>query len=178
MYVSEGCVLVFVCLPRVRRRLCVICVCILFVDLSFSGSIYTSENKGSVYSNSEFHLVDALSQRHTWTGVVSYKTYASAPTSFFFKSVMAAGVGRRGGCRTLGGFYGLRDSYSTGVLFFYSLHCRKTISSASSGECFVQDGCSLCGRLALLLSSRIRGACFSSTDCNSVIQRGEVINIK
>lgn len=64
------------------------------------------------------------------------------------------------------------------VFFFYSLHCRKTISSASSGECFVQGDCRLCGRLALLLSSRIRGPSFSSTDRTSVIQRGEVRYIK
>lgn len=44
-----------------------------FVDSSLSRSIYTSQNKASVYSNSGFHLVDASSRRHAPTGAVSYK---------------------------------------------------------------------------------------------------------
>lgn len=58
----------------VRRRLGVILpFAIPFVDSSLSRSIYTSENKASVYSNSGFHLVDASSRRHAPTGAVSYK---------------------------------------------------------------------------------------------------------
>lgn len=48
----------------------------------------------------------------------------------------------------LEGFTGSGTAIALVFFFFYSLHCRKTISSASSGECFVQGGCSLCGRLA------------------------------
>lgn len=58
----------------VGRRLGVILpFAIPFVDSSLSRSIYTSQNKASVYSNSGFHLVDASSRRHTPTGAVSYK---------------------------------------------------------------------------------------------------------
>lgn len=90
----------------VRRRLgAILHFAILFVDSSLTRSIYTSENKASVYSNSGFHLVDASSRRHAWTGAVSYKARSHAGLhvlAFFFfprKSVMAAGASWRGGCR-------------------------------------------------------------------------------
>lgn len=67
------------CAVGVRRSLCVILhSAILFVDSSLTRSVYTSENKASVYSNSGFHLVDASSRRHAWTGAVSYKARSHA----------------------------------------------------------------------------------------------------
>lgn len=85
------------CVLWVRRLLCIMCVCILFVDLSSCRSLYTSENNGNVYSNSGFHLVDALSWLQTWTGAVRLKMNALAPTSF--SNQLWHWWGRGGGCR-------------------------------------------------------------------------------
>lgn len=58
-------------------------VCLHIVCRRVSGwSLYAPENKGNVSNCGGFHLVDALSWRRSWTGVVSYKMYALAPTSF------------------------------------------------------------------------------------------------
>lgn len=71
-------VCLFVCLVRVRGPLCIICACILLVDLSFSRSLYTPENKGNVYKSGGFHWVDALSWPQTRAGAVHLKMYALA----------------------------------------------------------------------------------------------------
>lgn len=138
------CVYVRVCLSALCVLICVhvftegqeavlcICVCILFCWCVFGNSLYAPENKGNVSNYSGFHLVDALSWLHTWTGVVSYKMYVLAPTSFFFDLEMAA--------------VGMSEGWGTAVALcvFYSLHSRKTISTLSSRECFVQGCYGLC----------------------------------
>lgn len=80
-----------VCLPTVRGLRRVFAYCVL---TCLRRVLYTSENKGNVYNYSGFHLVDALSWPHAWTGAVSSKMCSHV----FFQSVMAA-VGQRGGCR-------------------------------------------------------------------------------
>lgn len=82
----------------VRRRLGVILhSAILFVDSSLTRSIYTSENKASVYSNSGFHLVDASSRRHAWTGAVSYKARSHAALHILAYPPALLQVGNGGG---------------------------------------------------------------------------------
>lgn len=109
-----------------------ICVCISFVDVSLAAAFSAPENKGNVSNYSGFHLVDALSWLHTWTGVVSYKMYVLAPHVSFDLEMAALGM---------------REGWGTAValcVFFYSLHSRKTISTLSSRECFVQGCYGLC----------------------------------
>lgn len=62
----------------VSRLSCVFLFAYCLVDVSRA-----SENKGNVSNCGGFHLVDALSWQPSWTGVVSYKMYALAPTSFW-----------------------------------------------------------------------------------------------
>lgn len=66
-----------------RSAGCTLCLCLHIVCwLIFRSSLSASQNKGNVSNYRGFHLVDALSWLQTWTGVVSYKMYALAPTSF------------------------------------------------------------------------------------------------
>lgn len=120
-----------------------ICVCILFVGLSSDWSLYTSQNKGNVYNYTGFHLLDALSWLPSWTGVVSYKMYVSGCHVFFF-FFSRAGDGSDGeeveeeDARILSGFL-LAWGTAVALCVSYSLHSRKTISTVSSGECFVRS---------------------------------------
>lgn len=82
------------------------CLCLHIVCwLVFGGRLYTSENKGNVYNYSGFHLVDALSWLHTWTGVVGYKMYVPSRTSSWSRRRRWRAEGRMQGF--LEGFTGL-----------------------------------------------------------------------